>query len=357
MEWDDLLTRCGPSSFFQTFEWHSAWWAAFGHKHRLLLLTARSGNRLLGIAPLMVAAPGTLRAKITFIGGQNGDYQNFLIASDLRGAVLDRFVSALLQLGLPWGVLELRNLPESADHIHQLSRAAKTAALYPIVRRTRCFTLLVKGCETAVKAILNKPSVRRPLNRLRRQGAVSWRVLSTADEALAYLPLFVAQHVDRWRQTDSPSRLLEPEYREFFAELIQRLLPRGWLHFSVLELDAEPIAFHFGFLYQGRLYWYKPSFSPEHARFSPGSLLIRFLIEHALTIGLTELDFTIGEEHFKERFTSGVRTNVDVVLYRSRLPYLATRVHRALRATARAWLFGGQARATSHGELAPRVLP
>jgi hypothetical protein len=112
-------------------------------------------------------------------------------------------------------------------------------------------------------------------------------------------------------------------------------LPRGWLSFSVVELDGEPLAFHFGFVYRGRLVWYKPSYNVSFAKYSPGLLLIRFLAEYALAEGIDELDFTIGNEAFKQRFTNAERINCDLVFFRRRIPYWSARIHREIRSAAR----------------------
>src|SRR5437868_1220594 len=81
------------------------------------------------------------------------------------------------------------------------------------------------------------------------------------------------------------------------------------IRFSVLRLEGEPIAFHFGFEYNRRFIWYKPSFSAAHARLSPGEVLIKYLLEDVIDRGLEEFDFGVGEEAFKYRFANHVKHN------------------------------------------------
>ena len=82
------------------------------------------------------------------------------------------------------------------------------------------------------------------------------------------------------------------------------------------ELDGQPIAFHYGFNYAGSLIWYKPTFDVAQAKHSPGLVMLDHLIGYALDHRLRELDFTLGDEAFKRRFTNHVRQNVSVQIFR-----------------------------------------
>ena len=112
----------------------------------------------------------------------------------------------------------------------------------------------------------------------------------------------------------------------------------GWLQFSIVEFNGEPIAFHFGFDYCGCVTWYKPSFDMRFAEHSPGLLLTRQLIEDGLRRSRRELDFTIGDEAFKGRFSSLQRYNWNLGIYRSaNLHRGAMLIHHARRFAGRAW--------------------
>ena len=112
----------------------------------------------------------------------------------------------------------------------------------------------------------------------------------------------------------------------------------GWLHFSMIECGTKPAAYHFGFCYNGALSWYKPSFDHEFAGQSPGTVLIRYLIEDASSRKLRELDFSGGEEPFKDRFSNNRRTNLNLRVFSRRSLHLAFTTAARLRDMAgRAW--------------------
>jgi CelD/BcsL family acetyltransferase involved in cellulose biosynthesis len=89
------------------------------------------------------------------------------------------------------------------------------------------------------------------------------------------------------------------------------------LLFTIVTLDGHPVAFHYGFVHERRLLWYKPSFSPPHAHLSPGEVLIAELFHYCHTHGLSEFDFTIGDTPFKQRFTNVKRYNTQFHTFRN----------------------------------------
>jgi CelD/BcsL family acetyltransferase involved in cellulose biosynthesis len=104
-------------------------------------------------------------------------------------------------------------------------------------------------------------------------------------------------------------------------------------------VDGAPAAFHLGFVSEGDLLWYKPSFNPALARYSPGEVLLRELLLYAGEHRLSGLDFTRGDEAFKRRFSDMERCTKSFRFYSDRSEALRIRsrdfVRNQLRALAR----------------------
>jgi CelD/BcsL family acetyltransferase involved in cellulose biosynthesis len=165
--------------------------------------------------------------------------------------------------------------------------------------------------------------MRRRLKLLQQDGEVTFTRCETASQIEHYLPLFFEQYAARRKGSAAARSFNRPEMRGFYVALAKSLLLRGWLHFSVLECGVRPVAFHFGFEFDGRLCWYKPCFDPTMARRSPGTVLLSFLIRDAIEKNLTELDFTVGAEPFKYRYTTAERSNANLRFFRRRWLYSA----------------------------------
>jgi CelD/BcsL family acetyltransferase involved in cellulose biosynthesis len=139
---------------------------------------------------------------------------------------------------------------------------------------------------------------------------------------MPYMDRFFAQHISRWAGSATPSLFLDERNQAFYRELVRAMSHCGWLVLSVVELDDRPLAMHCGFDYGGRFLWYKPSFDVEHAKHSPGLVLLRYLIGYAIEHQLEEFDFSIGDEPFKFRFANRVRTTVQVRIYKDPLNFV-----------------------------------
>jgi CelD/BcsL family acetyltransferase involved in cellulose biosynthesis len=198
-----------------------------------------------------------------------------------------------------------------------------------------CPTLLIQGHERAAHRILSKPSLRRRINYFERIGKLAFRDLTDAGEIDEHLGAFFEQHIARWNGPGTPSLFHDAVNQQFYRELTRQMDNAGWLLFSLVELDDRPIAMHYGFDFDEAITWYKPSFDPMFAGGSPGLVLVRHLIERAVALERRELDFTIGDEPFKRRFTNHVRKTVHIQVFRDPARYVFERSRHGVMAAVR----------------------
>jgi CelD/BcsL family acetyltransferase involved in cellulose biosynthesis len=255
--------------------------------------------------------------QIEFVGTGSADYQDFVLPGDKRKSLLAilRFLSGHKR---HWDRLRLTNVPRQSSTLKALAQIAGDLKLGFVDETVMpCPALILEGRTEAARDLLGRYSLRRPLNWFSSRGSVRCRCVTDLAEIEALLPAFFEQHVARWRMVGKPSLFERPQHRDFYRALAQAFRSAGWLWFFVVEFDDKPIAFHFGFDYNGSVMWYKPTFAPEYAARSPGLLLVRQLIEDALARSKKELDFTIGDEAFKARFANHERFNGYVSVYSS----------------------------------------
>jgi CelD/BcsL family acetyltransferase involved in cellulose biosynthesis len=337
-EWNALCALNETNTVFQTYEWFDSWWAAFGADDELFFVVVRRAERIVGFAPLMIlrVLPGI--AQLQFAGTGNADYQDVVLPTD-RPEAIAAICRLLRANARKWNRILFANIPAESSTVRLLHRSGADAGLLLLEgAHIACPVLRLKGCEEAARHLIGKYSVRRPMNWFRRQGTVRFRHLTTLEEIEEMLPRFFDQHARRWRATGKRSLFEDARQREFYCFLARQTHRAAWLLFSVLELEGQPIAFHFGFDYLGTVIWYKPSFEQRYAERSPGLLMIRQLIEDALQRSRQEFDFSIGDEPFKKRFANLERTNIDIALYHSRLAYVTARALVAARRRLGAWL-------------------
>ena len=318
--WTNLLNRSPGSSVFQTFPWHVCWWKAFGGPHELLVILGYVGPELVGIAPMMITREkgpmGWVRRHVRFIGSINkaSDYCDFIVDPDVPQAL-----PALLE-GMSVGSrggdrIDLSNFPSHSPNRARIleyfeSRDAKVTVEFQEYAPVR-----ILGDRQADLQAVNKSSLKRHTKFFEKSGDLRFHQCGSEDEILGYLDIFFEQHKSRRAQTGSPSQFFDPAQQVFYRELVGEAFRHGWLRFDVVLFNGAPLAFHFGFEYQQRFVWYKPTFDVQFASKSPGEVLIKFLLEDAIKKGLEEFDFTVGSEPFKYRFANRTRSNDRIIVF------------------------------------------
>jgi len=345
-EWNTLAAQSATNSVFQTHEWTLSWLWAFGDEYQPLLVVASDNGHVSGVAPLVIDTRQGERV-IRFAGDGRADYCDILGARN-NPEVATALVDAICADDR-WDVIELNNIPEdslTADIVRRRS----TRYGYQVLSNEMfvCPTLLVAGHEKEARAIGEKPSLRRRENHFRRRGRLVCRDLKTEAEVAPYLDRFFEQHIERWSSArSSPSLFVNDRNKAFYRRLTTSLAAKGWLLFTVIEFDDEPIAFHFGFDYDSTITWYKPSFNVKYASAAPGLVLVQHLIRHAIEQNRTELDFTVGNEPFKRRFTNHERRTVSVRVFRDSLRFQRERLRGTVASAIKSvWRAGA---ASTHG--------
>jgi CelD/BcsL family acetyltransferase involved in cellulose biosynthesis len=331
-EWNALVARNETNSVFQTCEWFEAWWHTFGDSHQLFFLLLRREGRIIGFGALMLRRMTFGLRRLEFVGTGNADYQDFVVPED-KQAALHAICEFLRARSSRWSSAWLTNVPSQSSTVFYLHEAGRRYGLQLVEEgRVRCPALQLSDRKAAEK-LLKKYSLKRPLNWFSSRGEVKFRNVGSLNEIQDWLPQFFEQHAGRWHATGRPSLFDTARQRTFYLALAAGLHSAGWLMFSVLEFNGQPIAFHFGFDYCGSLIWYKPSFDVRYAEHSPGLLLTRKIIEDGLERSKRELDFTIGEEAFKDRFANISRFNITLSIYHSAASALRARGWRWMRRT------------------------
>jgi CelD/BcsL family acetyltransferase involved in cellulose biosynthesis len=317
-EWNALVAANETNTVFQTYEWFDAWWNVFGASRRLFMLVVREAGIVRGFAALTLRRSQYGWRQLEFAGTGSADYLDFVLPHDKPRALL-AICAFLRARRWRWDRLALGNIPGESSTLPALTAATDAHGLHVVDEvKVPCPTLMLQSEDSLARRLVDKYSLRRPFNWFSKRGKVEFRHVTSIEEIEKLLPEFFDQHRRRWRSIGKDSLFDQAKHQRFYELLAQSLHVRGWLQFSIVTWRGEAIAFHFGFDYGGCVTWYKPSFEVRYAEHSPGLLLTRQLIEDGLQREKREFDFTGGEEAFKGRFASQVRSNVYLSVYPGR---------------------------------------
>ncbi len=296
--WNALLQGGPVDEIFLTWQWQKAWWETFGRGKLLLCVAEVQGNPV-AIAPLF-----SDEGMIFFVGSGGSDYLDFL--GDIT------FPEVLENLLL----LAIGQTPDFCGfRFYHVSDHSSTGSLLPMVAQHQNWQFYEEGFlpsplldiknlpEQAEQATMKKSLVRHE-NWFNKQGEIKVRHFHKSADILPRMDQFFDQHIARWEQTPYPSLFNADIQKTFYKRLCEMIAVKGWLRFTMITWKNNPIAYHFGFLYQKKFLWYKPSFDISLARHSPGEVLIRQLLIQSIKEKAVIFDFGLGDEAFKKRFAS-----------------------------------------------------
>lgn len=149
--------------------------------------------------------------------------------------------------------------------------------------------------------------IRRQTRRLNEIGTLSLRYYDSFDEATKTFQQFMASHRQKW-----PKAYKAPN---FHKNLLQEGLRTSLVSFSTLDINEKPVAWHLGFQYKERFYYYMPAGNPEYAKFSPVKVHLFHLIDTAIAKNTCVFDHLRGDETYKDGWSNGVKHLYDYHTY------------------------------------------
>ncbi len=152
---------------------------------------------------------------------------------------------------------------------------------------------LMKFFKTSLRG-----DIRRQMRRLEEIGQLRFKEYNAWEEIPAdTFERFMHQHSLRW-----PNAYKAPHFHE---NLLQDGLKAGVVHFSTLSVGDMEIAWHLGFSYRNRYYYYMPAGNQEFFKYSPTKIHLFFLMRRAVEQGYDVFDHLRGEENYKSGWSNG----------------------------------------------------
>lgn len=300
--WAGIQGAGDTREIFLTCQWQRTWWESFGRGELMLVVASRDGDPI-ALAPMFLDG-----GMIFFVGSGGSDYLDF-VGDVGEPDVLDSILRTARDAAADFIGFRFYHVPETSQTGRRLAAAATRLGLAMFDEgEVPAPALGFAEDAQSGRPAAERQSLLRAERRLRRDGELLVEHFDETDSIRPHLEAFFSQHRSRWAATPYPSLFEDPVQRGFYERLTDGAGPQGWLRFTRLTWNDRPVAFHFGFSYGGSFLWYKPSFDVELARLSPGEVLLRQLLLAARAEGAHTFDFGLGDEGFKSRFSTSVRT-------------------------------------------------
>jgi CelD/BcsL family acetyltransferase involved in cellulose biosynthesis len=326
-EWNGLYRRCGANNIFTTFAWNSSWLEHFQDKYDSILLFALwEAGELAGIIPLVMKDEsfyGLKARTITFTGGKESVYKDCLVSGSP-----DDFLNTLfshLSAGCPkWDVIVLDSLPQQS----------KVAGSVPGVSQSHGFTCISE--RQGVSPFIRLPAtyeqvrdkhtkkirknVEYQVRRLKKLGEFQFECYQGTSIRAEHISEAARIELRSWKGDCSAGVFNDREHLEFHSELSRDGKGEFVPSLSFLTLNGMGIAFEYGFR-QGECYYgYNMSYDKDYRSFSPGWILVDYLVQRLIEDGIRKFDLLAGGGPFKENWASGL-SNIDRLIVFNRTPY------------------------------------
>ncbi len=328
-EWNELLARSRFDTFFLTLEWQSTWWDYLG-EGELWIVAFRAAGKLVGIAPLyrLQHADGEWAglSSLHLVGCiEVSDFLDLIIAKGWEARVYTALRAWLESDAAPqWDLVDFCNLPEESLTYQTLPALWQQNGHECVITQEDVapHIVLPQRYESYLADQVDKKQrheIRRKQRRAERETRVDFYfVPATLDAAAldAEMDAFIAL-----QRMSSPDKgdFMTAEMQRFFKGMARRMLDAGLLRLAFLTLDGKKAATLFAFEYRGKFLLYNSGYETgDLAQYSPGWVLLAYLIQYAIAAGCTVFDFLQGDEEYKYRFGSTDYKVMRVIVRRGR---------------------------------------
>jgi CelD/BcsL family acetyltransferase involved in cellulose biosynthesis len=322
--WNRLARGFDGSIFFQ-HEWFDAAWAWRKQDASLFVLLARQSDVLVGILPLVsVREKGRFPALrgLEFLAVPDTQACDLIAAPQDRSRVAEAFCAELHQRRQEWDRLELRYLDATGTTVSEFKTglAARNYACEVKMQGPNLFVKLEPSWDAyySTRSRSLKKANNLAANRLKKAGGITvqWITAENSGEPAIQDALEQAIDISRrsWKQKTGNS-LDYPGPGDFIQTLTAHATRRKWFSLWLLFIDGKPLAMEYQLLDAGNVYALRADFDAECEEISPGSHLMRTLLESLFGRNLRRYYMGPGENPYKTRWTEEGDTLHQMVVY------------------------------------------
>jgi CelD/BcsL family acetyltransferase involved in cellulose biosynthesis len=307
-EWNTLLQKSSADVPFLRYGYLKRWWQYRGGGEwpdaELHIISARDQGNLVGITPFFKARHAGLM-KLLLLGSiEISDYLDLIYATDHADEFFDQLFQYLS--GSDYADVQsisLHNIPEHSPSLTGLERigshqdwklAIDQEYHTPVIHLANDWDTYLAGLDKK-----QRHEIRRKLRRAEEFPEMfQWHLVNERGS----LDKAVEDFFDLMVLDPEKSNFLTTEMRKQMHSIIDWAFAEKILQFSFLAIDNVNAAAYLCFDYGNRIWVYNSGFDQRFSEYSPGWVLLSYLIRSAIQNGKQNFDFMRGDELYKYRF-------------------------------------------------------
>jgi CelD/BcsL family acetyltransferase involved in cellulose biosynthesis len=333
---------------FQTFEWLAAYQLHVGERQGetpCVAVVRGANNAIVSIVPLAVRRTG-LVSELTFLGSDLCDYNAPLLTPGFikmvgRQAFVAVWRDILAQIQSNplshFDIVRLEKMPSAIGVQENPLVVYLTNTLNPSGSWATSLAGSWDAFYAAKRSSATRSRDRSKRKRLEDARAISFKTLDRASDVAQTLDVLMAQKAQAFSARGIRNIFQLPGYADFYRAIATDPRFSRIVHVSALDAGDEPVAVNLGLTFRNRYYYVLSSYTGGPlAKFGPGAIHLHELMRYAIARGMTDFDFTIGDERYKRDWCDGVQPLYDHVSTATLRGALAATGLRAMRRVKRA---------------------
>jgi CelD/BcsL family acetyltransferase involved in cellulose biosynthesis len=309
-EWNDLLKSSASHVPFLRYEYLTTWWQTLGggeweHGDLYIICGRDEHGSLRGIAPFFLTDNLEGESALMLVGSiEISDYLDFIVPPEDLAQFTSLVFEHLASVTAPtWSVLDLYNLLEQSPTLGALKEASQICGWQYSQERLQHspYIPLPGNWETYLANIDKKQrhEIRRKIRRMEEAEVKSrWYIVQDGSG----LDQEIDDFLRLMGQEPAKQAFLTDVMRTQMRAAVQAAFQAGWLQLAFLEIEGEKAAGYLNFDYDNHIWLYNSGWDPRFNNYSPGWVLLGYLLQWANEHGRASFDFMRGDEEYKYRF-------------------------------------------------------
>ncbi len=305
------LETAGNATVFQTYDWQATWYRIVGQRQHIrpyIAVVRKEHGDPIMLLPLGIVRRGLGRA-LTWLGGELTDYNGPVLATgvseDLDRQSLDALWKELCRELPQFDYVDFQRQPATiADQPNPFQQLSNR--INPI---SGCYTELGPcwaSYHSGKRSAETRRKERRKEAKLAQHGPLEFVVARAAAEIDEIIATLFAQKAASYRRKGVKNLLGNPADADFIKAFTHAFAESGQVVLAAIKVGDEIIATQWGLLHGSRFYCLAHSHDQgQFARYSPGNVLLRRLLEWCCKRQVAIFDFTYGEESYKNHWCEG----------------------------------------------------
>lgn len=286
--------------FFQTLNWQKEWFYSImkhNNNYSINIIVVKNNEDILFILPFCIKKFFTFKI-LMWAGYPFSDYNAPLIKKNLELNREDflyiwKKIIEIIQFDI--NCVDLQNQPEKIkDMTNPFFDYLSTKDEYTY------HSLILKNFTNINKSQI--ADIKYQYKRLNNKSSLLFKFAENSEEQKKVLNFIIKNKVIQYQSTNAWNIFQNLGNRFFF--LNGNLNLRQNLSISYISYDDEIIAAHLGYIYLETFYYLFPAYNLKYKKYSPGKILLNFLINHCKLNGINYFDFTIGSETYKKNWSN-----------------------------------------------------